>query len=359
MKQWVFFLIFSVLLTGCAKTKIVDDIDLVQVASYDLEAEDKIRGTFAISAYTSSGGGQTKIYSASGKSSKEILARASGKSSGPLELGQLRVIIFDKKLAKNGMREILETMNRNPSIGNSIYLAIANENGEALLKGNYSKEKGVSTYLSSLIEQNVKNGVQPKTNFYLFLNQLYDDARDSYLPLISKKGNLLALTGVVLFKRYRMVDTLSFKDLFIFKVLTDKFQGGTYQFRLPDFSDNYATIENIKSGTKYKMKGNSQNPFIDAHIQVKGEIQELTKTNNLDNAKEIRKLEKIMENEIEKKATKLIKRFINKGTDPIGLRKFGRTQTNRWNDKEWEKSYKDLRFHVTADVKIIQSGVTE
>lgn len=187
MKQWVFFLIFSVLLTGCAKTKIVDDIDLIQVASYDLEAEDNIRGTFAISAYTSSGGGQTKIYSASGKSSKEILARASGKSSGPLELGQLRVIIFDKKLAKNGMKEILETMNRNPSIGNSIYLAIANENGEALLKGNYSKEKGVSTYLSSLIEQNVKNGVQPKTNFYLFLNQLYDDARDSYLPLISKK----------------------------------------------------------------------------------------------------------------------------------------------------------------------------
>lgn len=79
MKQWVFFLIFSVLLTGCAKTKIVDDIDLIQVASYDLEAEDKIRGTFAISAYTSSGGGQTKIYSALGKSSKEILARASEK----------------------------------------------------------------------------------------------------------------------------------------------------------------------------------------------------------------------------------------------------------------------------------------
>lgn len=71
------------------------------------------------------------------------------------------MIIFDKKLAKKGMQEILETMNRNPSIGNSIYLAIANENGGTLLKGNYSKEKGVSTYLSSLIEQNVKNGVQP------------------------------------------------------------------------------------------------------------------------------------------------------------------------------------------------------
>ncbi|MDM5194616.1 Ger(x)C family spore germination protein [Bacillus hominis] len=359
MKQWVFFLILSVLLIGCAKTKIVDDIDLIQVASYDLEAEDKLRGTFAISAYKSSGEGQTKIYSALGKTSKEVLARASEKSSGPLELGQLRMIIFDKKLAKKGMKEILETMNRLPSIGNAIHLAIANERGESLLKGNYSKEQGVSTYLSSLIEQNIKNGVQPETNLYLFLNQLYDDARDSYLPLISKKGNLLELNGVVLFKRYKMVDTLASKDLFIFKMLTDKFKHGTYQFHLPGFSDNYATIENIRAGTKYKMKGNSRNPFIDAHIQVKGEIQELTKTKNLDNAKEIRKLEKIMENELEKKATKLIKRFINKGTDPIGLRKFGRTQTRKWNDKEWENSYKHLRFHVTADVKIIQSGVTE
>lgn len=359
MKQWVFFLVLSVLLTGCAKTKIVDDIDLIHVASYDLEAEDKIKGTFAISAYTNNGGGQTKIYSASGKSSKEILARASEQSSGPLELGQLRMIIFDKKLAKKGMREILETMNRIPSIGNAIYLAIANESGEKLLRGTYAKEKGVSTYLSSLIEQNIKNGVQPETNFYLFLNQIYDDARDSYLPLISKKGNLLELNGVVLFKRYKMVDTLSSKDLFIFKVLTDKFKNGTYQSHLPGFSDNYATIENIKSGTRYKMKGNSRNPFIDAHIQVTGEIQELTKTKNLDNPKQIRKLEKIMENEMKKKATKLMKRFINKGTDPIGLRKFGRTQTKKWNDIEWENSYKNLHFRVTADVKIIQSGVTE
>ncbi len=26
-----------------------------------------------------------------------------------------------------------------------------------------------------------------KTNFFMFLNQLNDDARDSYLPIISKK----------------------------------------------------------------------------------------------------------------------------------------------------------------------------
>ncbi|AQY39120.1 Ger(x)C family spore germination protein [Bacillus thuringiensis] len=359
MKYWLLFLILIVLLTGCSKTKILDDIDLIQVASFDLEAEDKIRGTFAISAYTSSGNGQTKIYSATGKSSKEILARTSETSSKPLELGQLRVIIFDKKLAKKGMKEILETMNRIPSMGNAIYIAIANEKGEIILNENYRKEKGISTYLSSLIEQNINNGVQPETNFYLFLNHLYDDARDSYLPLISKKGNLIELKGLVLFKKEVMIDTVLSKDLFIFKVLTDKFQRGTYQFHLPGSSNDYATIENIKSGTKYKMKGSSQNPFINAHIQVKGEIQELTKTNHLNNAKEIRKLEKILENEIEKKATKLIRRFINKETDPIGLKKFGRTQTKKWNDQEWEKSYKHLRFHVTVDVKIIQSGTTE
>ena len=31
MKRWILFLIVSVFLIGCAKTKIVDDIDLVQV----------------------------------------------------------------------------------------------------------------------------------------------------------------------------------------------------------------------------------------------------------------------------------------------------------------------------------------
>ena len=59
----------------------------------------------------------------------EVLARASEKSSGPLELGQLRVIIFNEKIIDKGMQEILETLNRNPSVGNAIYLAITNVKG--------------------------------------------------------------------------------------------------------------------------------------------------------------------------------------------------------------------------------------
>ena len=43
------------------------------------------------------------------------------------------------------------------------------------------------------------NGTQPKQIFYV-LNQLNDDARDSYLPIISKKGNVLELDGIALLK---------------------------------------------------------------------------------------------------------------------------------------------------------------
>ena len=70
MKRWILFLIVSVFLIGCAKTKIVDDIDLVQVAAYDTEAKGKLKGTFAISAYKGGGEGETKIYSASGQTGR-------------------------------------------------------------------------------------------------------------------------------------------------------------------------------------------------------------------------------------------------------------------------------------------------
>ncbi|CAM3774862.1 Ger(x)C family spore germination protein [Mesobacillus zeae] len=358
MKRWMVWLIIGVLLTGCDQTKVVDDIDLVQVAAYDLE-EDNLKGTFAISTYTKEGEGQPEIYTASGKTSKQILALASEKSSKPLELGQLRVIVFDKDLAKKGLKEILDTMNRMPNVGNLIYLAISNGKAETILRGSYTKEKGISNYLPSLIEQNITYGILPETNLYLFLNQLYDDARDSYLPIVSNKGNILKIDGIALFKGYTMVDSITAKDLFIFKVLTDKFYRGTYQFKLPGTPDNYAVIENIKAKTKYKMKGNSKYPFIDARIQVKGKIQEFTERKNLENPKEVQKLESVMEEELERQAAKLIERFIAKGTDPLGLRKFGRVHTRKWNDKEWAESYKHLRFQVTADVKIIQSGVTE
>ena len=39
-----------------------------------------------------------------------------------------------------------------------------------------------------------------QNKFFMFLNQLNDDARDSYLPIISKKGNVLELDGIALLK---------------------------------------------------------------------------------------------------------------------------------------------------------------
>ena len=62
------------------------------------------------------------------------------------------------------MQEILETLNRNPSVGNAIYLAITNVKG-ITIKGNYSEEKEIASYLSSLLEQNMDNGTQPKQIF--------------------------------------------------------------------------------------------------------------------------------------------------------------------------------------------------
>ena len=56
-------------------------------------------------------------------------------------MGQLRVIIFNEKIIDKGMQEILETLNRNPSVGNAIYLAITNVKGESLLKGIILKKK--------------------------------------------------------------------------------------------------------------------------------------------------------------------------------------------------------------------------
>ena len=79
-------------------------------------------------------------------------------------MGQLRVIIFNEKIIDKGMQEILETLNRNPSVGNAIYLAITNVKGESLLKGIILKKK-IASYLSSLLEQNMDNGTQPKQIF--------------------------------------------------------------------------------------------------------------------------------------------------------------------------------------------------
>lgn len=355
MKKWLSLYAALVLLTACNQTKVLDDLNLVQVMGFDLAEGRKMKGMFVVALYRGEKKMQTRIFSSTGKTGKEIKAQADLKSALPLEIGQVRVIMFSKKFAQHGVKEIINTLDRIPRVGNLAFPAVTDGELENVLKTQYLEEEGVVGYLSSLIEQEIKMDKLPKSNLYLFSNSLYDNARDAYLPYISKEKDNLKVSGLALFREDKLKYILPAKSMFIFKALVEGFSNGVYGFH---FRDQYAAIENIKAQTHYSLAKDTQ-PVLDVKVKVKGKMQELTKDKNLDNPKMVKQVEKAMKQAIQKEAEEMIHKFQKKGVDPLGIGKVYRAKTREWNEEKWRDMYQNLKVRVSAETNIVQSGVME
>ncbi|MBO9130978.1 Ger(x)C family spore germination protein [Bacillus sp. 165] len=359
MKRKLLVLIWIVILAGCGQTRIVDDVNLVQVAAFDAASDKKFTGKFIVATYKQNGDIEIEIFSATGQTSDQVLARASNKSPRPLVIGQLRVVIFGEKLAKKGLKEILDTLDRVPNVGNLVYVSVADKKLDAILKSKYPAEGELVSYLSSLIEQEMDKGLQPHSNLFLFLKAFYDKTSDPYMPFITKTGNDIDLKEVALFRRDKFVGTVTSKEMFIFKILADKYEYGEYEFQVQDKNRSYIGLRNIKSKTKYSLVDNSNHPFIQVNININGKVQEFTKEKNLENPKTVEKIEDAMEKSIKKQAIQLIRKFQKKHIDPLGLGKVYRSHTRDWNEKKWYELYPNVMVKVNVDAEIIQSGVVE
>jgi spore germination protein len=351
----VILLFMCFLLSGCAESEVLDDITIVRTLGFDKASKDnEIKGTINYPVFINEQTFKMKYLSASGETSKEIRNELNEMTARPIFIGKLNTVLFSEKLAREGIMETLDTLQRDPGVGRAIYLGITKQSTESVLSDDYGHTNLDGNYFSNMIKQNENYSNLPYLNFHTFLYAFFADCMDPVMPYLSKKDDAVKIIGLALFKNDKMVGTINEHQVLIFKTLFQNFNEGSFQFSTKEYKGN---LEILKSKLHYKIiKKPHQKVMI--IVDVKGRLTEYTKVNAGD-PKVVKGIEKTIKNELEHKARELTRKFQELNIDPLGIGEHVRSQTRGFNSKKWLDQYQDTDIHVVYNLKISESGISQ
>lgn len=348
------------LLMGCVPKQIIDEVQLIHAIGFDELPDENIKGTITYPIFDPDGTVRVESLSAVSHTNRFIHSKLNTKSPKTLSSGQLRIVLFNDTFAKKGILDIVNSLYRDPNIGNRLYMTVVNGGAYDLLTAKFTAAPLASMYLMDLIEQNIESENLPKTNLHVFLYSYYGEGMDPFLPVVKAENNAMQLQGIALFKDDKYAGQISHSESFAFKVMVDGSKTGHYEVELKKGKDKgHAVVRNIKGTTSYKVRKVNGVPEFDVRLKILGEIHEYPPWLNLEEKPNIVLIEKAFKKQINKEAKKIIAKFQGLNVDPLGFGDQVRRREKNWNFKEFQKQYPDMKINVSTDIDIVESGVIE
>jgi spore germination protein len=343
----------SLLLSGCVEKEIIDDINIEVGVGYDLaeDEKDKFRGTVLFQEFQPDQSVINRTFSGNGKLRQDIRLDVSKQTSEPVVTGGLKLAVFGPEVSRRGIIDLIDSFQRDASMGARVFVATTEGKTEDLLSGEYGT-RGNATYISNLIQHNIEHRDIPITNLHIFSRDYYQDGKDPFLPRLKQSGNdKVKIVGISLFHKDKEVAILPVKDLFYFKLLVDKYSEGNFDVKLK--KEAYAAVKSISSKNIVRVTNNHAT----ISINLEGIIREYT--GDTLTRQIVGEVEKSLEKKIEKECLRLLQQFQDLGIDPVGLGHKKKSQNRNFDFKKWDNEYKLLGFDVKCNVEIEETGVIE
>lgn len=368
-----FNLIFLVLLVCILavslglERNVLEKLGMTIAAGYDQGEGNKINATYVIHQIDPNSKSTVLAITSEGLTSKGARVAANRKSNKKVVSGQLRVAIYDYRLAQAGLLPLVDTLFRDASIASTVYMAVSKDRAEDLLMHKYKQFPDVGSFIVDNIHQNILDEQIVSGTLHEFLSALYSTA-DPMVPLLQRKGDSVELKDVAVFSGDKMVGTVNPKEAFFLKTIRDRYKAGSVELSLDakelgdvvrDIKDKTVrvVIEEISSHSSKKLI--SQNPLkFQVNIKLKGMLTESSAQLDLGKASVIQALQKGMNEESEKQINVLLKKLTSLNSDPVGFGEIYRSRVYHSNltSDTWHEMYKSASYDVHVDMQIVRLG---
>lgn len=366
----------STFLSSCVESKYLEKLGLITAVGYDQAEDEKITGTMVLYQFNPAMQDVEKVLISKSKTSKGIRLSQNLETDHKLVSGQLRITVYGRELAEKGISHLVDTLERDSSIGNMVYLTIADSTAEQIL--NYQmaeRPSNMGTYLYNLVRQNVESEMLVSPTLQEFITDYGSVGKDPILPLLKASDGKVGVDGFALFTRDRFIKEIKKDKIFFIRSLMEDYNAGSVEVELPiDKFKSYLTsphlgqekekiyimIDSIKSSHKIKTE-KTASPSFEVILKIESRLLEMSEEMKLSDPKALRLLEGEIGDYIEKNIKEMILMLQGEGTDPIG---FGMEYKSiRGHEdlsrEKWDKLYKDASFHVKVENKIIRTGVID
>ena len=369
VKFFMLVIITPFILCGCWDQVLVERIGFITIVGIDSAPQGDLEFTYALPIIDpdvkSSKAEILDINSDLARIARDKLNNRAGKT---LLAGKVQVILYSNKIAEQGrITDINSIYERDPSNPILAWVIVVDGNPRTLIheSENFKDKPRSSTYMDELFERAVTYASINEVRVFDYDLISMAPGIDNTAPLIKVIDNAIEVKGSALFSKGKMVGTISTDQnaLLIAMMKTLKQKKYTYEANNASVgSNNKKQTSAIQLGQKSKkinISFKNNKPIVDIYLDLTGHADEY-KWDNLNNEKEVKKLDASVQKQIEGDCKDLIEYMQKIESDPIGIGDMVRAKNNDYFKKvDWHTAYKNATITVHVKFHLIEYGAIQ
>lgn len=358
-------LLALLLMTGChaSDKRILEQLAFINTSSYDLiereeggEKRELLRVGLMIPSMDFATQEKSLVLSAVAHTSKEARALLSAQTERILVGGQLRNSLFGESLARSGIWKHIDTLVRDPSIGQRVKITVVEGNALDIMKQTFPNHLVTGAYINEMLNKEEWASVIPATDLYRFTRDYFDDGIDPSAPIIKLTDNHVKVGGIALFRQDQYVAKINLESGIIFSSLCGPLKQGEIVIHLEEGGD--VIVNSVVSKRKVKVAKVGKDAEVDIYVKMKASVVEHIGEKIVDSHQGQRELEQKIGAAIEKQAAAVIKTMQVARADCIGIGQHVRNRMSYsdWKALNWNEVFANITIRVHVDMKIKDFG---
>ena len=382
MKRIKFLILLLPLLSGCYNYRELNELGITTAVSIDYKDNNfyviaEVINPIKQQDASSSNNSPFVNYNSSSSSLQDAFRKVVLESPRQLYAAQLEIIVLSEEVVNNHLEEVLEYFARDPEARTEIKIIVAKTEDS-------TKAITLQTLLTSLSSSNIINSLDLQSKvlgmaYPVTLNELLNMYIDPYLevvlPSMTLYGNyeigdekenittsspkaIVKIDGSTITKDNKILGYLDLEESKILNLINGKLKETIIKM---NYYDGYIIFEpnRIKVSRELDIKNN----IIKINISGYSKTKEIQSNINLKDSKEVEKLNKALNMELEKKITDTFNSIREKyGTDVFGFQElYYRTNYKYFKENctNWyEDIYPKIKLEVKANVRLYEKGST-
>lgn len=382
MKRIKFLILLLPLLSGCYNYRELNELGITTAVSIDYKDNNfyviaEVINPIKQQDASSSNNSPFVNYNSSSSSLQDAFRKVVLESPRQLYAAQLEIIVLSEEVVNNHLEEVLEYFARDPESRTEIKIIVAKteDSTKAITLQTLLTSLSSSNIIKSLDLQSKVLGMAYPVTLNELLNMYIDPYLEVVLPSMTLYGNyeigdekenittsspkaIVKIDGSTITKDNKILGYLDLEESKILNLINGKLKETIIKM---NYYDGYIIFEpnRIKVSRELDIKNN----IIKIDISGYSKTKEIQSNIDLKDPKEIEKLNKALNMELEKKITDTFNSIREKySTDVFGFQElYYRTDYKYFKENctNWyEDIYPKIKLEVKANVRLYEKGST-
>lgn len=382
MKRIKFLILLLPLLSGCYNYRELNELGITTAVSIDYKDNNfyviaEVINPIKQQDASSSNNSPFVNYNSSSSSLQDAFRKVVLESPRQLYAAQLEIIVLSEEVVNNHIEEVLEYFARDPESRTEIKIIVAKteDSTKAITLQTLLTSLSSSNIIKSLDLQSKVLGMAYPVTLNELLNMYIDPYLEVVLPSMTLYGNyeigdekenittsspkaIVKIDGSTITKDNKILGYLDLEESKILNLINGKLKETIIKM---NYYDGYIIFEpnRIKVSRELDIKNN----IIKINISGYSKTKEIQSNIDLKDPKEVEKLNKALNMELEKKITDTFNSIREKyDTDVFGFQElYYRTNYKYFKENctNWyEDIYPKIKLEVKANVRLYEKGST-